>query len=119
MKQYCMTFKIDPEKKKEYKKIHSNIWPEYAKAVREAGISNQSIFYKDDGTLFIYFESENPEKSLEKIENNPLNIKWQKEMEKFLIKNKEYLNATSDLEGTAILKYRPEALALEQLFYQE
>lgn len=119
MKQYCITFKIDPEKKKEYKKIHSNIWPEFAKAVREAGILNQSIFYRDDGTLFIYFESEDPKKSLEKIENNPLNIKWQKEMEKFLIKNEECLNTAPGLKGTVILRHRPEALVLEQLFYQE
>ena len=120
MTQYCFTFKIKPEMKDEYKRAHDNIWPEFAKAVREAGFSNQSIFYKSGGTIIIYFESDNPEKSIETIARNPLNIKWQKEMEKFLLKE-EGSKSSKFLEekDPSLKKLRPGAERLEQIFFQE
>ena len=106
--------------KDEYKKAHDNIWPEYAKAVRDAGIVNQSIFYKPDGTVIIYFESSNPEKSLEKIAKNPLNIKWQKEMGKFIAKSEESKTYKSLKKESPVLKeFRPEVEIQEQVFYRE
>ena len=106
--------------KEEYKKAHDNIWPEYAKAVRAAGILNQSIFYKKDGTLVIYFESDDPEKSLATIKKKPLNTKWQKEMDKFIAKA-ENNKSRQDVEGkgSALREMRPEVEILELIFYLE
>ena len=117
--QFGFTFKIKPEMKAEYKEAHDNIWSEYADAVRNAGITNQSIFYRKDGTLFLYFESEDPEKSLKIISKNPLNDKWQREMEKFLLKEDSKYVGSSPKKGSALEEFRPEVEILEQVFYQK
>ena len=48
------------EKLDEYKKLHAAVWPEVAKAIREANIRNYSIYLRKlpDGQyyLFSYFE---------------------------------------------------------------
>ena len=119
MAQFGFTFKIKPEMKEEYKKAHDNIWPDYAKAVRDAGITNQSIFYKKDGTIFIYQESDDPERSLKIIADNPLNTKWQKEMEKFILKEGNIPIDSPDKKGSVLEEFRPEVEIMEQVFYQK
>ena len=117
MKQFGFCLKIKPEMKEEYKDAHDKIWPEFVKVQRNAGLKNQSIFYREDGTLFLYFESANPEKSLKEISDHPLNIKWQKEMERFFIKDNRRKKTESS--GSNILsKTRPEVEILE-LIYQK
>ena len=55
---------LRPEKLEEYKRYHVSIWPEIAKAIREAGIRNYSI-YHFRGQLFAYFEYAGPEAEYE------------------------------------------------------
>jgi len=43
------------EKLQDYKKLHSAVWPEVLKKIKECNISNYSIYYRD-GFLFSYFE---------------------------------------------------------------
>ena len=50
---------LRPERLEEYKRYHVSIWPEIAKAIREAGIRNYSI-YHFRGQLFAYFEYTGP-----------------------------------------------------------
>ena len=57
---YGSVIGLRPEKLAEYKKLHAAVWPEVAKAIREAHIRNYSIYLRklDDGRyyLFSYFE---------------------------------------------------------------
>jgi L-rhamnose mutarotase len=47
--------KIPQEHAVEYQRRHDEIWPELVEAIREAGISDYSIFYDEDtGFLFAY-----------------------------------------------------------------
>lgn len=50
---------LRPEKLEEYKRYHASIWPEIARAIREAGIRNYSIYHFHD-QLFAYFEYTGP-----------------------------------------------------------
>ena len=59
MRHACL-FRIKPELKAEYKKAHDEIWPDMARAIRKSGIRNYSIYFRDDGTLFSYFECRDP-----------------------------------------------------------
>ena len=86
MKRYAFIFKIRPELKEEYQKAHDEIWPELVKAIKDSGIQNYSIFFRKDGTLFAYLESEDPEKSFEYIARQDVNEKWQNAMNKYFIK---------------------------------
>lgn len=79
-------FKIKPELKDEYKKAHDEIWPELAKAIKDAGISNYSIYFRKDGTLFSYMETDNYEKAMAKLGKTDVNTRWQKHMEKYFVK---------------------------------
>ncbi len=97
-------FKIKPELKDEYKKAHDEIWPELAKAIKDAGISNYSIYFRKDGTLFSYLETDNYEKAMKELAKTDVNTRWQKHMEKYFIK-----------EDKSILG--PEIEILEEVFH--
>jgi L-rhamnose mutarotase len=98
MQRVGFTFKIRPELKDNYKKAHDEIWPEMAKALRDVGIRNYSIYFKKDGVIFAYLESDNFNLSMEKISKMDVNIRWQKYMEKYFIKeNKSIIGPEIDL----------------------
>jgi len=97
-------FKIKPELKAEYRKAHDEIWPELAKAIGDAGISNYSIYFRKDGTLFSYMETDDYEKSMAKLAKTDVNARWQEHMEKYFVK-----------EDKSILG--PEIEILEEVFH--
>ena len=86
MKRHGFLFRIKPELKGEYKKDHDEIWPDMARAIRESGIRNYSIFFRKDGTLFAYYECEDAAKAMEYMSKTEVNPRWQKAMEKYFIK---------------------------------
>ena len=104
MSRYAFIFKIKPNLKEEYKNKHDEIWPDMAKAIKDSGIKNYSIFFKKDGTLFAYLESDDPKKSFEYLAKQEVNERWQKAMEKYFVK-----------ENTSILG--PEIEELEEIFH--
>ena len=58
MKRVGFVLKVKQEKMAEYIKHHENVWPEMLQALRESGWHNYSLFIKEDGLLFGYFETE-------------------------------------------------------------
>jgi L-rhamnose mutarotase len=105
MQRVAFTFKIKPELKVEYKKAHDEIWPEMASAIKNAGISNYSIYFRKDGTLFAYLEVEGDfKKQMEKLSKLEVNARWQKYMDKYFVK-----------EDKSILG--PETEVLEEVFH--
>lgn len=64
MKRIGQVIRVKPEVIEEYKAIHVKIWPEIEKAIREGGITNYSIYLKDNW-LFAYFEYTGPEEEFE------------------------------------------------------
>ena len=87
MERAAFIFKIRPEMKEEYKKVHDEIWPELAKAIRDAGIANYSIFFRNDGTLFAYLEADDFNVAMEQLGKTEVNERWQKYMDKFFVKD--------------------------------
>ena len=60
----------------EYKKRHDAIWPEMVKLLKEAGVSEFSIFLDGEtNILFAYLLVEDPGK-LRELPNNPVQQKW-------------------------------------------
>src|SRR5256885_10552895 len=55
MKRYGSVIGVRPEALQEYKKYHSEVWPEVLEMIRKCNIRNYSIFLKDD-FLFGYLE---------------------------------------------------------------
>ena len=70
--------KVKEERIEEYKKHHEAVWPEMLEALRQTGWHNYSLFMKEDGTLFGYFETpESFQTALDGMSREEINTKWQ------------------------------------------
>lgn len=97
-------FKIKPELKDGYKKAHDKIWPELARAIKNVGLRNYSIFFRKDGTLFSYLETDNYERSMAKLSKMDVAKRWWKYMDKYFVKESES-------------RLGPETEMLEEVFH--
>ncbi len=78
MKRVGFLLKVKQEKLAEYKAHHEKVWPEMLDALRRTGWHNYSIFARDDGLLFGYFETpESFEAALAGMSKEDINAKWQ------------------------------------------
>ncbi len=81
MKRVGFLLQVKKEKIEEYKMHHENVWPEMLEALRRTGWHNYSLFLRDDGLLFGYFEAEESfEASNEGMASEEINLKWQEFM---------------------------------------
>lgn len=68
----------------EYKQRHRKVWPEMLEALRGNGWHNYSLFMREDGSLFGYFETETSfAQALDGMSSEDVNDRWQKEMAPF------------------------------------
>lgn len=78
MKRVGFLLKVKPEKLDEYKGHHQKVWPEMLDALRRTGWRNYSIFSRDDGLLFGYFETPTSfQSALAGMSEEEINAKWQ------------------------------------------
>ena len=84
MKRVGFLFKIKQDRIPEYKQHHAAVWPEMLDALRRNGWHNYSLFLREDGVLFGYFEAaESFEASLAGMAKEAINLKWQEFMGPF------------------------------------
>jgi L-rhamnose mutarotase len=77
-------FSINQEKIEEYKKLHQHVWPEMLAALREAGWHNYTLFMREDGLVFGYFETEESLSAAQaKMAEKEINTRWQEFMSPF------------------------------------
>ncbi|HZY40501.1 MAG TPA: L-rhamnose mutarotase [Anaerolineae bacterium] len=81
MKRVGFILKVRQEKLAEYKAHHQTVWPEMLDALRRTGWHNYSIYAREDGLLFGYFEAEESfPASLAGMAQEDINAKWQEFM---------------------------------------
>lgn len=84
MKRVGFQFKIRKDRIAEYKDFHQRVWPEMLEALRESGWHNYSLFLREDGLVFGYFETD---ESLAAAQANmaakDVNTRWQEFMSPF------------------------------------
>ncbi len=81
MKRVGFLLQVKKDKIEEYKKHHEAVWPEMLAALRRTGWHNYSLFLRDDGLMFGYFEAaENFQASLDGMAKEEINAKWQEFM---------------------------------------
>jgi L-rhamnose mutarotase len=69
--------KVKESKLEEYKKHHRQVWPEMLDALRRTGWHNYSLFMRDNGLMFGYFETPHSfNAASEAIAKEEINIKW-------------------------------------------
>ena len=88
-----------PEKYEEYKKYHSEIWPEVLKKITQYNIHNYTIFYHD-GKLFSYFEynGNDYEADMRNMASESVINKWRNLMATMQISFEETMALWSDME---------------------
>ena len=70
--------KIKQDLIEDYKDIHQDVWPEMLAALREAGWHNYSLFMREDGLLFGYFETpDSLEAAQAAMAKTEVNTRWQ------------------------------------------
>lgn len=81
MRRVGFILKVRQEKLAEYKEHHQRVWPEMLAALRRTGWHNYSLFLRDDGLLFGYFETpESFQAALAGMAKEEINAKWQEFM---------------------------------------
>ena len=81
MKRIGFIFKVRQDKLEEYKEHHKAVWPEMLDALRRTGWHNYSLFMRDDGLLFGYFETpDSLEVAQAGMSKEEINVKWQEFM---------------------------------------
>lgn len=73
---YSFHLTIDKNKIDEYDERHNNVWEDLKTVIKEAGVRNYSIF-RDCTEVFGYWECENLEQTINKINSSPIHAKWQ------------------------------------------
>ncbi len=73
----------------DYDKAHAAVWPEMLALLKRAGISEYSIFRRDE-LLFLYMRiSDDFDVVWNRIDTDPVNIKWQKAMAAYFLPTQE------------------------------
>ena len=84
MKRVGFILKVKADRLAEYRERHRAVWPEMLDALRETGWHNYSLFMRDDGLLFGYFETpESLEAAREGMLAREVNARWQAAMAPF------------------------------------
>jgi L-rhamnose mutarotase len=78
VRRVAFILKVKHDKVAEYKQRHQEVWPEMLAALRRTGWHNYSLFLRDDGLLFGYFEAEESfQASLDGMALEEVNRRWQ------------------------------------------
>jgi L-rhamnose mutarotase len=81
MKRVGFILKVKQDRLEEYKQRHQAVWDDMLDALRRTGWHNYSLFLRDDGLLFGYFEAaESFQASLDGMEKEEVNERWQASM---------------------------------------
>ncbi|MFX0099704.1 MAG: L-rhamnose mutarotase [Candidatus Hodarchaeota archaeon] len=77
MERHGSIIKVRPERLKDYKKCHTEVWPGVLDMIKKCNIQNYSIYYKD-GYLFSYFEyvGEDFNADMDKMAADPKTQEW-------------------------------------------
>lgn len=81
MNRVAFVLKVREDRLEEYKEHHAAVWPEMLDALRRNGWHNYSLFVREDGLLFGYFETpESLQSALEGMAQEEVNARWQEFM---------------------------------------
>lgn len=84
MKRVGFVLRVRADRIPEYKQRHQAVWPEMLDALRRTGWHNYSLFMRQDGLLFGYFEAEESfQASLDGMAQEEVNARWQDSMAPF------------------------------------
>lgn len=79
MPRAAFRLRIRAGKEREYDEAHRHVWPELLSKLKEVGVSNYSIFRRDQD-LFLVMDVTDFEAAWSALDKDPTNLRWQKTM---------------------------------------
>lgn len=79
MPRYAFKLRIKPEAIEEYEREHQRVWPELLARLKGVGISEYSIFRRDQD-LVLYLRADDFDKAWDELDRDPVNQRWQEFM---------------------------------------
>ncbi|WP_303921488.1 L-rhamnose mutarotase [Draconibacterium sediminis] len=104
MKRLAFKMYLNEGQKEEYKKRHAEIWPELKQLLKEAGISEYSIFLDDETNTLFAFQKVIGDGGSQDLGQTEIVQKWWAYM-------KDIMKSNSDNS--------PVSVPLEEVFYME
>ena len=79
LKRYAFILRLRPGVAEAYESAHGAVWPEMLALLKSAGISEYSIYRRDE-LLILTLRTADFEATWSRIENDPVNLRWQQTM---------------------------------------
>jgi L-rhamnose mutarotase len=79
MPRYAYQLRIKPDAIEEYEREHQRVWPELLAKLKEAGISDYSIFRRGQ-ELVLILRVDDFDKAMDELARDPVNRRWQEFM---------------------------------------
>ncbi len=76
MKRVAFKMKLKPGCEAEYKKRHDEIWPELSRVLREAGVSDYSIFLDQETLILFAVQKLSADNTADRLPHDPVVRKW-------------------------------------------
>lgn len=84
MKRVGFIIKVKADRLEEYRQHHQTVWSDMLAALTDSGWHNYSLFLRDDGLLFGYFETPDSLAAAQAaMETREVNARWQAMMAPF------------------------------------
>src|SRR5580704_16255431 len=82
MPRYAFKLRIKQDAIEEYEREHQRVWPELLDKLKQAGISDYSIFRRGQ-ELFLCMRVDNFEQAWQALDRDPVNQRWQQSMARY------------------------------------
>lgn len=80
MQRVAFLLRLKPGAGAAYDRKHQQVWPEMLALLKRAGISDYSIFRREELLLLVMRVEQDFETTWSQIENDPVNLRWQEAM---------------------------------------
>ena len=98
MQRLAFKMHLNQGQKEEYKKRHDEIWPELKKLLKDAGVSEYSIFLDDETNTLFAFQKVSGNAGSQNLGETEIVQKWWKYMSDIMKTNADNSPVTTELE---------------------
>jgi L-rhamnose mutarotase len=97
-KRIAFKMKLHPGRIEEYKKRHDDLWPELQTLLKEAGISEYSIFFDEETHTLFAFQKQSGDRGSQDLGKTEIVQKWWKYMADLMETHSDHSPVSSPLE---------------------
>ncbi len=98
MQRLAFKMRLNPGQKEEYRKRHHEIWPELQSLLKQAGISEYSIFLDEETHTLFAFQKLGEGSGSQDLGGHKIVQKWWKHMADIMVTNPDHSPVSAPLE---------------------